>query len=229
MEDNSNHQENHDVEHQQEQEQHSIEVMEVDEYNKFVQEQQQQEQREQQDEDVQNKPTDEESNGNQQTNQTEETSLVKQPADSGPPRVTPPELPLEWTQLNDNNISRPIRYPSDVMDFPSDETYLEIIGTAGQKITNMGKDLMKQVSPDITHLILRSHLISKVEGIRGMKSLELLELYDNQVEYLDELDGGENQEDEGTGFHLKTLDMSYNVIRDMGPVIYCPNLVELCK
>lgn len=154
-----------------------------------------------------------------------ETAITKK-------EVIPPELPLEWTQLGqqDPNSTRPIRYPSDVMEFSSDETYLEIIGTAGQKITHMGKDLQRQLSPDITHLIFRSHLIAKMEGIRGMKCLELLELYDNQVEYLEELDGeGGDGDEKGTGFHLKTLDMSYNVIRDMEPVMYCPNLVELCK
>ena len=147
--------------------------------------------------------------------------------------VKPPELPLDWAnfgqQLSSENQT-PIRYPSDVMEFPKDETYLEIIGTSGQKITHMGKDLMRQVSPDITHLVLRSHLIVKMEGIRGMKNLELLELYDNQVEYLNGLDpDGNDEDDKGTGFNLKTMDMSYNVIRDMEPVIHCPNLVELCK
>ncbi len=145
--------------------------------------------------------------------------------------VSPPELPLEWTKLvPDASDLPPIRYPSDVMEFPSDETYLQIIGTAGQKITHMGKDLMKQVSPEITHLILRSHLIHKMEGIRGMHNLELLELYDNQVEYLEELGGDDDDAGGiGTGYNLKTLDMSYNVIRSMEPVHFCPNVVELCK
>lgn len=165
--------------------------------------------------------------GNNETSTTQIVVPIK--------KVVPPELPLDWTNLGpDSSDSRPIRYPADVMDFSKDDTYLEIIGTAGQKITHMGKSLMNEVSPEITELIFRSHLISKMEGIRGMKKLELLELYDNQIEYLDELDGpnsdgDDENSDRGTGFNLKTLDMSYNVIRDMEPVIHCPNLVELCK
>ncbi len=177
-------------------------------------------------------PVQNDENNHQQRGATSSsTALTTQP----PPAnkvVTPPELPLDWTNLApDPSDARPVRYPSDVMEFPNDETYLEIIGTAGQKITFMGKDLMKQVSPDITHLVLRSHLILKMEGIRGMKKLELLELYDNQIEYLEELGGEEGDNDDcgGTGFNLKTLDMSYNVIRGMEPVHFCPNLVELCK
>ncbi len=152
--------------------------------------------------------------------------------------ATPPPLPLEWTKLTpDPEELSTIRYPSDVCDFAKDETYLEIIGTSGQKITHMGKDLMNQVSPDITHMIFRSHLIHKMEGIRGLHKLELLELYDNSVEYLEELEGeaivvdenGNENVSKGTGFNLHTLDMSYNVIRSMEPVQFCPNLIELCK
>jgi len=153
--------------------------------------------------------------------------------------VTPPEMPIEWTKLGEgtSSNSRPIRYPSDVMEISTDpeETYLEIIGTAGQKVTNMGKDLDRLCSPNITHLILRSHLITKMEGFSAFQKLELLELYDNAIEVLDGLDAGNNvRADSGGGEEvccvgetLKTLDMSYNVIRDMDPVKFCPNLVEL--
>jgi len=153
--------------------------------------------------------------------------------------VTPPEMPIEWTKLGEDTSSnsRPIRYPSDVMEISADpeETYLEIIGTAGQKITHMGKDLDRLCSPNLTHLIFRSHLITKMEGYSNFQKLELLELYDNSIEALDGLDarndeltdsGGEK--DVGcVGDTLQTLDMSYNVIRDMNPVKLCPNLVEL--
>jgi protein phosphatase 1 regulatory subunit 7 len=141
-------------------------------------------------------------------------------------------LPLEWTKLGGENLNkvkgRDIRYPSDCMDYTNDpeETYLEIIGTAGLKITNMGKDLSKTCSPNLTHLILRSHLISKMEGIKGFQKLELLELYDNQIEYLEEL-GDDETKERNMGESLKTLDMSYNVIRSMEPVKFCPNLTEL--
>lgn len=138
------------------------------------------------------------------------------------------DLPLEWTKLNDGSNTRPVRYPSDVMEYSNDpeETYLEIVGTAGLKITNMGKDLYRTCSPNLTHLIFRSHLITKMEGIRAFKDLQVLELYDNQVENLDEL-GDDESEEQNAGETIKTLDMSYNVIRDMGPVRFCPNLVDL--
>jgi hypothetical protein len=141
------------------------------------------------------------------------------------------DLPLEWTQLNDGSTNiRPIRYPSDVFEYSNnpEENYLEIIGTSGQKITNMGKDLYRTCSPNLTHLIFRSHLIKKMEGIKDFKKLELLELYDNQIEFLDEL-GCEDTEEQNAGETIKTLDMSYNVIREMEPVHFCPNLVDLCE
>lgn len=161
--------------------------------------------------------------------------------------ATPPALPLDWTKINEEAIAdhhaRPIRYPSDVCDYShirnnEEETYLEIVGTAGQKITNMGKDLYRTVgNPSLTHLILRSHVISKMEGIKDFKNLELLELYDNQIEYLEELGDDDNEDDgdeknpnsgsKNAGTSLKILDMSYNAIRDMEPVRFCPNLVEL--
>jgi hypothetical protein len=155
-------------------------------------------------------------------NQEDETEKV----------VLTSDLPLEWTQLNDgskDNI-RPILYPSDVFEYSNspEETYLEIIGTSGQKITNMGKDLYKTCSPNLTHLIFRSHLIKKIEGIKDFKKLELLELYDNQIEYLDEL-GYDDSDEQNAGETILTLDMSYNVIRDMEPVRFCTNLVDLCK
>ena len=144
--------------------------------------------------------------------------------------ATTVDLPLEWTQLNDGSNLPPVRYPSDVMEYSNDpeETYLEISGTAGQKITKMGNDLYRTCSPNLTHLIFRSHLITKMEGIKQFRHLELLELYDNQVEYLEEL-GDDESEEQDAGTTLKTLDMSYNVIRDMDPVRFCPNLVEVCE
>ncbi len=190
--------------------------------------------------------------------------------------VTPPALPLEWTKMSEvaSDHAMPIRYPSDVCDYSelkdNDEaTYLEIVGTAGQKITHMGKDLYRTLNPSLTHLIFRSHMISKMEGIKDFRNLELLELYDNQIEYLEELgedeeDGDRNEDEDededenedvdvdvdhddgddvkhkndkdksacksgNAGTSLKVLDMSYNSIRDMAPVRFCPNLVDLCK
>lgn len=173
---------------------------------------------------------------------------LKTESASSPQReiTTSTELPLEWTKLNDPNDSSrsdAIRFPSDVYDYAylkdidNTETYLEIVGTHGQKITHMGKNFFSTCHPNMTHIVLRSHVISKMEGIKEFRKLELLELYDNQIEFLDELgDGGffKDESDEkmtiqknSLGFSLKTLDISYNVIRDMKPVKFCTNLVEL--
>jgi hypothetical protein len=165
-------------------------------------------------------------------------------------------LPLDWTRLNECNDSNApptnsvIRYPWDVAEIDIDDTYLTLVGTAGQKITRMGSNLHEHVSPNLTHLVLRSHLIRTMEGIRNLEHLELLELYDNMIDELRELDvvrrGSDEaivvEEDVGEGekrinesiellprTELRVLDISYNVIRDMGPIALCPNLQELCK
>ncbi|KAL7448980.1 hypothetical protein ACHAXS_000180, partial [Conticribra weissflogii] len=119
-----------------------------------------------------------------------------------------------------------IRYPWEVMEISSDpeETHITIVGTAGQKITRMGSNLKDYVSPNLTHLVFRSHLIKEMEGLAGMNHLELLELYDNMIDELKDLDGGEGGL---PGVGLRVLDISYNVIRDMTPISLCPNLTEL--
>ncbi|KAL7538639.1 hypothetical protein ACHAXR_008710 [Thalassiosira sp. AJA248-18] len=140
-------------------------------------------------------------------------------------------LPLDWTRMAEcdddpnQNLANIVRYPWDVMEIDPSETHLAIVGTHGQKITHMGSKLHERVSPNITNLVLRSHLIRTMEGIAGMKQLELLELYDNMVDELKELEG--DGEDGLPGRNLRVLDISYNVIRDMGPVSLCPNLQEL--
>jgi len=164
-------------------------------------------------------------------------------------------LPLEWTRMAecaeniDQNPANIVRYPWDVTDIDPNETELTIVGTAGEKITRMGSNLHTKVSPNMTQLVLRSHLIRTMEGIGQLKHLELLELYDNQIDELRELDGsisssnddklvekeeGEDEEkkeksilDGLPGKNLRVLDISYNSIRDMGPVSVCANLQEL--
>lgn len=138
------------------------------------------------------------------------------------------ELPLEWTQLGKTEEEKPhpIRYLEDVTDVNKEEDELVLVGTAGMKITNMGPDFHTLLNPDLKQLVLRSHMIQKMEGLQGFKQLELLELYDNQIEALTCLDEGE---DGAPGNTIKILDMSYNSIRDMTPVQVCPNLVDLCK
>jgi hypothetical protein len=151
-------------------------------------------------------------------------------SDPPPPASEKPkarlELPLDWTQLGNNEGAPAVRYPSDVADLDPSETELIIVGTSGQKITNIGKDFSSTINPDLTQFVLRSHLIRKMEGLERFEKLELLELYDNQVDALDNLDNGN---DGAPGKTIVTLDMSYNVIRDMAPVALCPNLRELCK
>jgi hypothetical protein len=136
-------------------------------------------------------------------------------------------LPLDWTQLgsSSDNLPTVIRYPSDVAEISSEETELCIVGTAGQKITFIGNDFSRTVNEEMQSLILRSHLIRKIEGLQYFTNLQLLELYDNQVEALTGLDSGPNG---CPGSTLRVLDMSYNEIRDMEPVSLCPNLRELC-
>jgi hypothetical protein len=133
------------------------------------------------------------------------------------------DMPIGWAKMGETarECEPVIRYPTDVADISPDDLEVCLVGTAGQKITNMGKDLHKFLSPDITQLILRSHVIHRMEGLQGLSKMELLELYDNQVEALECL--------ESPGPNLRVLDMSYNVIRDMKPVEICTNLQELCK
>jgi Leucine-rich repeat (LRR) protein len=152
-------------------------------------------------------------------------------------------LPLDWTRI-DSNPSR--RYPQDVVPpdtfSPNDTTSIEIVGTAGQKITHIGEFFHTLVNaPQTTHFILRSHLIQSMRGVRHFTNLQLLELYDNQLEVLEELGPEEVTEPwnpigyttldnhQWPGKTITTLDLSYNVIRSMEPVQFCVNLQVLCK
>ena len=154
-------------------------------------------------------------------------------------KVIPP-LPLDWTKMaecqEDIAPADAIRYPWDVMSLPlppdQSETTLTVVGTAGQKITRMGSNLNEYVSDNLTHLVLRSHLIRKMEGVSKLKHLELLELYDNMIDEIYDLspglvDVGEEESDGLPARNLRVLDISYNVIRDMNPISQCLNLQEL--
>lgn len=68
-------------------------------------------------------------------------------------------------------------------------------------------------------LVLRSCLVSVMEGLEDCTSLEKLELYDNHVEEIKNIDSlGQ----------LKVLDLSFNAIREMVPLAgCCPLLQEL--
>lgn len=151
--------------------------------------------------------------------------------DDSAPTTVSVSLPLDWTRMggggaNESHPAPAVRFPGDVAELCPDQTEICIVGTAGQKITHMGTDFSRTVAPQLKQLILRSHIIRNMEGLDHFTALELLELYDNQVEALEGLDSGKNGL---PGITLQILDMSYNVIRDMQPVALCPNLVELCK
>ena len=144
--------------------------------------------------------------------------------------VTPPVIPADWAQLGCSNNDAPvIRYPtdvagSDVWDATETDTIM-LVGTSGQKMTHLGSDFSTtMLHPQLQRLILRSHVLASMDGLGSLQAVQLLELYDNQIEELKGLD-------DNAPFHatLRTLDMSYNVIRDMAPVQFCPNLQELCE
>ena len=151
------------------------------------------------------------------TNETEGTVVDER-------KVTPP-LPLDWTRIHKEQEleEKVIRYPWTVAEIDIQDDELCIVGTAGQKVTNMG-NLGEHCNPKLKKLILRSNLVKTMEGIGAFEELELLELYDNMVDGLAALDEGPNG---APGMTLKTLDMSYNAIRSMEPVSLCPNLREL--
>jgi hypothetical protein len=126
-------------------------------------------------------------------------------------------LPLDWTKMGTTEDDLAIRYPHDVVDWTPQDLEVYSVGTAGQKITFLGNDLQdsSQTNPDLETLVLRSHLIKSMAGLGSLTKLQLLELYDNMVQGLDE------ESLKGCGPSLKTLDMSYNAIRDMSPVQLC--------
>ncbi len=106
--------------------------------------------------------------------------------------------------------------PADVIDIDINDDTVYIIGTRGEKVTVIsGLDHM----PNLTTLVLRSCLISKMVGIENLKFLTKLELYDNQIEEITGL---------GQLSNLTILDLSYNSIREIGAELhFCPLLEEL--
>lgn len=135
-------------------------------------------------------------------------------------------LTMDWTQMGVTaDEALPLRYPHDVSDWSPDDVEICVVGTAGQKITALGDDFAPKsrlTNPKLEKLILRSHMIKTMDGLGHLTQLQLLELYDNMVQSLDE------ESLLGCGPSLKTLDMSFNAIRDMEPVRLCTgNLTEL--
>jgi len=106
--------------------------------------------------------------------------------------------------------------PRDVEKIEPESEEVYIVGTNGAKVTVIAG--LEGLAATMEELILRSHLITKMEGLSTLTRLTKLELYDNQIEELEELE------------HLPllvVLDMSYNSIRTMAPVRHCPHLEEL--
>lgn len=158
-------------------------------------------------------------------NETDEETTNAPAAAPTTKTVTPPVIPSEWAQMACDQAPV-VRYPTDVAgsevwDAKETDTII-LVGTSGQKITHLGPDFSSTLNPQLQRLILRSHLIADMKGLDSFQTLKLLELYDNQIEELVGLDGA-------FGKTLTVLDMSYNVIRDMSPVKFCPNLTELCE
>jgi protein phosphatase 1 regulatory subunit 7 len=108
--------------------------------------------------------------------------------------------------------------PLDVLNEipPADEDMIYIIGTRGEKVTKIAN--LEQYKNTLKDLILRSNLISSMEGIDELTKLTKLELYDNQLEEISHI----NQLT-----LLTILDLSFNSIRTMAPVAACPLLEEL--
>jgi len=114
----------------------------------------------------------------------------------------------------DNDI--PVVLPRDINDYAFDEDEVYVVGTNGRKVTLIAG--LEHLSETLTSLILRSHVISRMEGISTLIHLTKLELYDNQIESLEELENLKQ---------LTVLDMSYNSIRSMAPISQCPLLEEV--
>lgn len=162
--------------------------------------------------------------GEQERGASEDDAGVVEPETADRRTVTAP-LPLDWTRINKERETeeKVVRYPWTVSDIDIEDDELCIVGTAGKKVTNMGK-LGEHCNLKLKKLILRSNLVKTMEGLGDFEELELLELYDNMVDALSALDEGPNG---APGNTLQVLDMSYNVIRDMRPVSLCRNLREL--
>lgn len=88
--------------------------------------------------------------------------------------------------------------PSDVIEINENDEFIIIVGTKGEKVTKIS-GLEKNQS--LRELVLRSCLISYIEGLENALILEKLELYDNIVTSIDNV------------FHLtclRILDLSFN-------------------
>ena len=105
--------------------------------------------------------------------------------------------------------------PFDVSDIKEDDDSVFVIGTKEGKVTKIdGLENMKKVK----EIVLRSCLVSSMQGVETLTTLTKLELYDNQLERISHLENLQM---------LTILDISFNSIRDMSPVAELPLLEEL--
>lgn len=124
--------------------------------------------------------------------------------------------------------------PADVVEIGKDDESIVIIGTRGTKVTKIaGLEGMNNLKVSnfttfamwvlififLQELVLRSCLVSEMEGMGDLVSLQKLELYDNQIE---SIDGVQNLS------MLRILDLSFNAIRVIPSLAdSCPFLEEL--
>jgi len=110
----------------------------------------------------------------------------------------------------------PVVLPRDIAEFEFSEDEVYVVGTNGRKVTVIAG--LEHLATTLKELVLRSHVISRMEGLHALVHLTKLELYDNTIEELEELEYLPQ---------LVILDMSYNSIRSMAPVKHCPLLEEI--
>lgn len=106
--------------------------------------------------------------------------------------------------------------PRDIEDMAEDADEVYVVGTNGRKVTVIAG--LDPAAATLEEVVLRSHLITRMDGLTNLTKLTKLELYDNQIEVLEGLECLPL---------LKVLDISYNLIRSMASVAHCPNLEEI--
>lgn len=110
----------------------------------------------------------------------------------------------------------PVVLPRDVEGYYEDSEEVYAVGTNGRKCTLVAG--LDHLGSSLKELVLRSHVITRMEGIGSLVNLTKLEFYDNQIEALEQLESLPQ---------LTILDMSYNSIRSMAPVANCVKLQEI--
>ena len=71
-----------------------------------------------------------------------------------------------------------------ILAFSEEEVY--VVGTNGRKVTVIAG--LEHLGRTLETLVLRSHVIARMEGLDRLGRLRHLELYDNAIEALEELE-----------------------------------------